>query len=126
MLCLYQHILMAAVSFRYTDMVFFSILCFDVLSSLNHFGSVHFQRVLEYCNNPETQKTIMDEIMQAAGTLVLDQYGNYVIQVINLRHFHLDVIITLRHYLRLSRGTSHLPWNRLFECWLKSTTLLAM
>lgn len=75
----------------------FPILRFVLLSSLNQFGSVHFQRVLEYCNNPETQKTIMDEIMQAAGTLVLDQYGNYVIQVIDLPHFHLLVIITLRY-----------------------------
>lgn len=51
------------------------------LSSFNQFGFVNCQRVLEHCNDSDTQKIIMDEIMQAVGTLVLDQYGNYVIQV---------------------------------------------
>lgn len=40
-----------------------------------------WQRVLEHCNDPNTQQIIMDEIMQSVCILAQDQYGNYVIQV---------------------------------------------
>jgi len=39
------------------------------------------QRVLEHCDDLNTQQIIMDEIMQSVSTLAQDQYGNYVIQV---------------------------------------------
>ncbi|KAJ7975039.1 putative Pumilio [Quillaja saponaria] len=37
-------------------------------------------RVLEHCDDPNTQEIIMDKIMQSVCTLAQDQYGNYVIQ----------------------------------------------
>lgn len=48
--------------------------------STHPYGCRVIQRVLEHCDNPETQQIIMDEIMQSVCTLAQDQYGNYVIQ----------------------------------------------
>jgi pumilio RNA-binding family len=39
------------------------------------------QRVLEHCDDPKTQKIVMDEILQSVCLLAQDQYGNYVVQV---------------------------------------------
>lgn len=44
-------------------------------------SSLHQQRVLEHCDDVNTQQTIMDEVMQCVCDLAQDQYGNYVIQV---------------------------------------------
>jgi pumilio RNA-binding family len=39
------------------------------------------QRVLEHCDNPETQNAMMSEIFVNVLDLSQDQYGNYVVQV---------------------------------------------
>jgi pumilio RNA-binding family len=39
------------------------------------------QRVLEHCDNPKTQETMMSEIQMNVLDLSQDQYGNYVVQV---------------------------------------------
>ncbi|XP_015170899.1 pumilio homolog 4-like [Solanum tuberosum] len=78
-----NHVIQKCIEYVPQDRIHFIVASFfgHVVSLSTHpYGCRVIQRVLEYCNNPETQKTIMDEIMQAAGTLVLDQYGNYVIQ----------------------------------------------
>jgi hypothetical protein len=41
------------------------------------------QRVLEHCEDPNTQQKVMDEILGAVSMLAQDQYGNYVVQVYN-------------------------------------------
>ena len=41
----------------------------------------YWQRILEHCEDPETQKKVMDEILGAVSMLAQDQYGNYVVQV---------------------------------------------
>jgi hypothetical protein len=41
----------------------------------------YHQRVLEHCDDENTQNAMMEEIMQSVVTLTEDQYGNYVIQV---------------------------------------------
>ncbi|OVA18029.1 Pumilio RNA-binding repeat [Macleaya cordata] len=38
------------------------------------------QRVLEYCDDANTQQIIMEEILQSVCNLAQDQYGNYVVQ----------------------------------------------
>lgn len=43
-----------------------------------------WQRVLEHCEDPNTQQKVMDEILGAVSMLAQDQYGNYVVQVYNL------------------------------------------
>ncbi|KAI3416670.1 PUM-HD domain-containing protein [Psidium guajava] len=48
--------------------------------SMHPYGCRVIQRVLEHCDEPSTQQTIMDEIMQLVCSLSQDQYGNYVIQ----------------------------------------------
>ncbi|KAI4346308.1 hypothetical protein L6164_007221 [Bauhinia variegata] len=48
--------------------------------STHPYGCRVIQRVLEHCGDPNTQQTVMDEIMQCVCTLAQDQYGNYVIQ----------------------------------------------
>lgn len=45
------------------------------------------QRVLEHCDDANTQQIIMDEIMQHVCNLAQDQYGNYVIQVLKIQVF---------------------------------------
>ncbi|RRT56279.1 hypothetical protein B296_00037592 [Ensete ventricosum] len=39
------------------------------------------QRVLEHCDDPNTQQIVMEEILQSVCMLAQDQYGNYVVQV---------------------------------------------
>ncbi|XP_016552255.2 pumilio homolog 4-like [Capsicum annuum] len=83
-----NHVIQKCIEYVPQDQIHFIIASFfgHVVSLSTHpYGCRVIQRVLEHCNNPETQKIIMDEIMQAAGTLVLDQYGNYVIQHV-LKH----------------------------------------
>ncbi|XP_059307555.1 pumilio homolog 4-like [Lycium ferocissimum] len=78
-----NHVIQKCIEYVPQDRIYFIVASFfgHVVSLSTHpYGCRVIQRVLEYCNNPETQKIIMDEIMQAVGTLVLDQYGNYVIQ----------------------------------------------
>ncbi|KAJ8557522.1 hypothetical protein K7X08_003147 [Anisodus acutangulus] len=78
-----NHVIQKCIEYVPQDRIHFIVASFfgHVVSLSTHpYGCHVIQRVLEYCNNLETQKIIMDEIMQAVGTLVLDQYGNYVIQ----------------------------------------------
>ncbi|CAN4114978.1 unnamed protein product [Withania somnifera] len=78
-----NHVIQKCMEYVPQDQIHFIVASFfgHVVSLSTHpYGCRVIQRVLEYCNNPETQKIIMDEILQAASTLVLDQYGNYVIQ----------------------------------------------
>jgi hypothetical protein len=49
------------------------------------------QRVLEHCEDPNTQQKVMDEILGAVSMLAQDQYGNYVVQVYNSFHLHLGI-----------------------------------
>lgn len=48
--------------------------------STHPYGCRVIQRVLEHCDDANTQQIIMDEIMQSVCILAQDQYGNYVIQ----------------------------------------------
>ncbi|XP_016471291.2 pumilio homolog 4 [Nicotiana tabacum] len=48
--------------------------------STHPYGCRVIQRILEHCDDPATQQIIMNEILRAVCTLVLDQYGNYVVQ----------------------------------------------
>lgn len=48
--------------------------------------SLIFQRVLEHCDNPETQSKVMEEILGSVSMLAQDQYGNYVVQVCNIHY----------------------------------------
>ncbi|GJN22566.1 hypothetical protein PR202_gb10145 [Eleusine coracana subsp. coracana] len=49
-----------------------------LLSTLPVVG--YHQRVLEHCNDENTQNVMMEEIMKSVIILTEDQYGNYVIQ----------------------------------------------
>ncbi|WCJ19265.1 pumilio 4 [Euphorbia peplus] len=51
-----------------------------VTLSTHPYGCRVIQRVLEHSDNVNTQKIIIDEIMQSVCVLAQDQYGNYVIQ----------------------------------------------
>uniref|UniRef100_A0A6V7QU71 PUM-HD domain-containing protein n=1 Tax=Ananas comosus var. bracteatus TaxID=296719 RepID=A0A6V7QU71_ANACO len=51
-----------------------------VTLSTHPYGCRVIQRVLEHCDDPKTQKIVMDEILQSACLLAQDQYGNYVVQ----------------------------------------------
>ncbi|CAN7117270.1 pumilio homolog 4 [Brassica rapa] len=48
--------------------------------STHPYGCRVIQRVLEHIDDIETQRIIMEEIMNSVCTLAQDQYGNYVIQ----------------------------------------------
>ncbi|KAJ3703324.1 hypothetical protein LUZ61_007029 [Rhynchospora tenuis] len=48
--------------------------------SMHPYGCRVIQRVLEHCDDPKTQKIVMDEILQSVCILAQDQYGNYVVQ----------------------------------------------
>lgn len=37
--------------------------------------------MLEFCNDVNTHKKLMDAILDAASVLAVDQFGNYVVQV---------------------------------------------
>lgn len=56
--------------------------------------TIDLQRVLEHCDDPSTQRTVMDEIMQLVCSLSQDQYGNYVIQVLS---FLFCILQSIRH-----------------------------
>ncbi|XP_016511878.2 pumilio homolog 4-like [Nicotiana tabacum] len=78
-----NHVIQKCIEHVPQDRIHFIVASFfgQVVSLSTHpYGCRVIQRVLEHCNDSKTQKIIMDEIMQAVGTLVLDQYGNYVIQ----------------------------------------------
>ncbi|CAA0806383.1 Pumilio homolog 4 [Striga hermonthica] len=51
-----------------------------VTLSTHPYGCRVIQRVLQHCDDPKTQETIMGEIMSSVCKLAQDQYGNYVIQ----------------------------------------------
>ncbi|BFG34086.1 hypothetical protein CerSpe_203600 [Prunus speciosa] len=51
-----------------------------VTLSTHPYGCRVIQRVLEHCNDMNTQTTVMDEILGAVSMLAQDQYGNYVVQ----------------------------------------------
>ncbi|XP_058099325.1 pumilio homolog 2-like isoform X2 [Magnolia sinica] len=51
-----------------------------VTLSTHPYGCRVIQRVLEHCDDPKTQRIMMDEILQCVCMLAQDQYGNYVIQ----------------------------------------------
>ncbi|CAA0825326.1 Pumilio homolog 4 [Striga hermonthica] len=51
-----------------------------VTLSTHTYGCRVIQRILEHCDDPKTQETIMGEIMSSVCKLAQDQYGNYVIQ----------------------------------------------
>ncbi|GAU17306.1 hypothetical protein TSUD_110230 [Trifolium subterraneum] len=51
-----------------------------VTLSTHPYGCRVIQRVLEHCEDPNTQQKVMDEILGAVSMLAQDQYGNYVVQ----------------------------------------------
>ncbi|KAF9598219.1 hypothetical protein IFM89_025920 [Coptis chinensis] len=51
-----------------------------VALSTHPYGCRVIQRVLEHCDDEDTQRIIMEEILKSVCTLAQDQYGNYVIQ----------------------------------------------
>ncbi|XP_058109574.1 pumilio homolog 2-like [Magnolia sinica] len=51
-----------------------------VTLSTHPYGCRVIQRVLEHCDDPKTQRIMMDEILQSVCMLAQDQYGNYVVQ----------------------------------------------
>ncbi|XP_024966409.1 pumilio homolog 2-like [Cynara cardunculus var. scolymus] len=51
-----------------------------VTLSTHPYGCRVIQRVLEHCEDPETQSKVMDEILACVSMLAQDQYGNYVVQ----------------------------------------------
>ncbi|PIA37268.1 hypothetical protein AQUCO_03000102v1 [Aquilegia coerulea] len=51
-----------------------------VALSTHPYGCRVIQRVLEHCDDADTQRIIMEEILQSVCTLAQDQYGNYVVQ----------------------------------------------
>ncbi|XP_074589028.1 pumilio homolog 1-like [Curcuma longa] len=51
-----------------------------VTLSTHPYGCRVIQRVLEHCDNPNTQQIVMDEILHSVSMLAQDQYGNYVVQ----------------------------------------------
>ncbi|KAJ0961934.1 hypothetical protein J5N97_029762 [Dioscorea zingiberensis] len=48
-----------------------------VTLSTHPYGCRIIQRVLEHCDDPEMQSTMMEEILKSICTLTQDQYGNY-------------------------------------------------
>ncbi|XP_010256855.1 PREDICTED: pumilio homolog 2-like [Nelumbo nucifera] len=51
-----------------------------VTLSTHPYGCRVIQRVLEHCDDPTTQRIMMDEILNSVCMLAQDQYGNYVVQ----------------------------------------------
>ncbi|KAJ8511452.1 hypothetical protein OPV22_001886 [Ensete ventricosum] len=51
-----------------------------VTLSTHPYGCRVIQRVLEFCDDPNTQQIVMGEILQSVILLAQDQYGNYVVQ----------------------------------------------
>ncbi|KAF6151266.1 hypothetical protein GIB67_002965 [Kingdonia uniflora] len=56
-----------------------------VALSIHPYGCRVIQRVLEHCDDMNTQRIVIEEILQSISTLAEDQYGNYVVQHI-LQH----------------------------------------
>ncbi|CAL0321295.1 unnamed protein product [Lupinus luteus] len=78
-----NHVIQKCIEFIPQDRIQFIISSFygQVVSLSTHpYGCRVIQRVLEHCDDPSTQQTIMDEIMNSICNLAQDQYGNYVIQ----------------------------------------------
>ncbi|RRT81814.1 hypothetical protein B296_00021236 [Ensete ventricosum] len=42
------------------------------------------QRVLEFCDDPKIQQSMIAEILQSVCLLAQDQYGNYVVQIVQM------------------------------------------
>ncbi|KAI7726627.1 hypothetical protein M8C21_025201 [Ambrosia artemisiifolia] len=51
-----------------------------VTLSTHPYGCRVIQRVLEHCEDQETQNKVMNEILACVSMLAQDQYGNYVVQ----------------------------------------------
>ncbi|XP_055962190.1 pumilio homolog 2-like [Mercurialis annua] len=51
-----------------------------VTLSTHPYGCRVIQRILEHCEDPNTQSKVMVEILGAVSMLAQDQYGNYVVQ----------------------------------------------
>ncbi|CAH8322120.1 unnamed protein product [Eruca vesicaria subsp. sativa] len=51
-----------------------------VTLSTHPYGCRVIQRVLEHCDNPDTQSKVMEEVLSTVSMLAQDQYGNYVVQ----------------------------------------------
>lgn len=69
----------------------FSVFCLIVAAIFCHIFYNHpwyLQRVLEHCDDPETQRIMMEEILESVCTLTQDQYGNYVVQVCAGYYYH--------------------------------------
>lgn len=78
-----NHVIQKCIECVPQDRIQFIISAFygQVISlSMHPYGCRVIQRVLEHCDDPSTQQTVMDEIMQSVCSLSQDQYGNYVIQ----------------------------------------------
>ncbi|KDP30469.1 hypothetical protein JCGZ_16148 [Jatropha curcas] len=78
-----NHVIQKCIECVPEDQIHFIISAFYgqvVALSTHPYGCRVIQRVLEHCENLNTQKIIMDEIMQSVCILAQDQYGNYVIQ----------------------------------------------
>ncbi|ESQ49031.1 hypothetical protein EUTSA_v10019985mg [Eutrema salsugineum] len=78
-----NHVIQKCIERLPQDYIQFIISSFygKVLSLSTHpYGCRVIQRVLEHIDDVETQRIIMEEIMQSVCTLAQDQYGNYVIQ----------------------------------------------
>ncbi|KAL4587699.1 hypothetical protein LXL04_000573 [Taraxacum kok-saghyz] len=57
-----------------------------VTLSTHPYGCRVIQRVLEHCEDEETQNKVMTEILACVSMLAQDQYGNYVVQQHVLEH----------------------------------------
>ena len=66
---------------KFLLLVLVLIILFELLRTVC--SDIVLQRVLEHCNDPNTQSKVMDEILGAVSMLAQDQYGNYVVQVDN-------------------------------------------
>ncbi|XP_057476979.1 pumilio homolog 4-like isoform X2 [Actinidia eriantha] len=78
-----NHVIQKSIECVPRDRIQFIILAFfgQIAALSTHpYGCRVIQRVLEHCDDPKTQQTIMDEIMHSVCSLAQDQYGNYVIQ----------------------------------------------
>ncbi|AEE74896.1 unnamed protein product [Arabidopsis thaliana] len=78
-----NHVIQKCIERLPQDWIQFIISSFygKVLALSTHpYGCRVIQRVLEHIDDIETQRIIMEEIMDSVCTLAQDQYGNYVIQ----------------------------------------------
>ncbi|XP_010253957.1 PREDICTED: pumilio homolog 4-like [Nelumbo nucifera] len=78
-----NHVIQKCIECVPQDRIQFIISAFygQVVSLSTHpYGCRVIQRVLEHCDDADTQRIIMEEILQSVCTLAQDQYGNYVVQ----------------------------------------------